>query len=293
MGTRTGVQGTLRARVSRAERRYDYVVAGHVSRDVVRAAGTEQVGGTAFYSGLQAARLGLRTLIVTAGVPAEVRGLLAPWHEELDVLIQPAAQTTCFEAEGVGLDRRLRVRAWAGPLKPLTEPLEASVLHLAPVARETSDFSGVAAGFRAITPQGLIRRWGAGGDVTHAPLDSGELPEGLDAIVISSAELAACGAVMDAAVERGAVASVTAGEGGAQVISRGGVERAPALRVIEPVEDLGAGDVYAAAFFAALASGLTPAIAMQRGQAAAFHKLSGTGPGAIATATEVAALAGA
>lgn len=278
--------------MSRAERRYDYVVAGHVSRDVVRATGTEQVGGTAFYSGLQAARLGLRTLIVTAGVPAEVEGLLAPWREELDdVLIQPAAQTTRFEAEGIGLDRRLRVRAWAGPLEPLTEPLETSVLHLAPVARETGDFSGVTAGFRAITPQGLIRRWGAGGDVTHVPLDSGELPERLDAIVISSAELAACGAAIDAAVQRGAVASVTAGEGGAQVISRSGVERAPAVRAIDPADDLGAGDVYAAVFFAALADGLAPAAAMQRGQAAAFHKLSGTGPGAIATGDRITALA--
>lgn len=274
-----------------AGRRYDYVVAGHVTADLVRATGAEQVGGSAFYSGLQAARLGLRTLVVTAGVPAEVERLLEPWRSELDLLVQPAPETTRFEATGVGAARRLRVRSWAGPLEPPAEPLATRILHVAPVAREVGELPGVTRELTAITPQGLVRRWGADGVVEQAELGPDELPAALDALVVSAEELAACRAAVAAAVARGAVASVTAGAGGAEVITRAGRERAPALAVVEPVEDLGAGDVYAAAFFAALASGLGPAPAMQRGQAAALLKLRGGGPGAIAGAAAIAELA--
>ena len=278
-----------------ANRRYDYVVAGHVSRDLVAATGAEQAGGTAFYSGLQAARLGLRTLVVTAGVEAEIERLLAPWSGELDVLVQPAAATTWFEASGTGVDRRLRVLAWAGPLEQPPDPIDCAVLHLAPIARETDALSAasLAAEFVGITPQGLIRSWDSSGEIVHEVLGPDALPQRLDALVISATELAACGAAMDAAIERGAVASVTAGEGGAEVITRDGVVRAPAIRVVEPVDDLGAGDVYAATFFAALAGGADPARAMQRGQAASLHKLSTQGPAAIASAERIAELAGA
>ena len=284
--------------MGRAERKYDYVVVGHVSRDVVAATGAEQPGGTAFYAGLQAARLGLRTLVVTAGVPDEVRALLAPWRGELDVAIQPAAETTCFEASGTGFDRILRIRAWAGEIAPPAEgELDAAILHLAPIARETPaqafGEAGRSARFVGITPQGLIRRWGEDGGIAHVALEQDELPRDLDALVISATELAACGAAMDAAVDRGAVASVTAGEGGAEVITRDGVERAPALRVVEPTDDLGAGDVYAAAFFASLANGAHPRTAMQRGQAASLHKLSEPGPVAIADSARIVELAGA
>ena len=51
---------------------YDYIAVGHVTRDMIEDRAGEAVsqpGGGAFYSGLQAARLGLRTLIVTQGVP--------------------------------------------------------------------------------------------------------------------------------------------------------------------------------------------------------------------------------
>ena len=56
---------------------FDYTTVGHVTADVMPD-GTRQAGGGAFYSALQASRLGLRTLIVTQGVPSEIRELLAP-----------------------------------------------------------------------------------------------------------------------------------------------------------------------------------------------------------------------
>jgi hypothetical protein len=118
------------------DKRYDYIAVGHVTRDVIedRAGGAvSQPGGGAFYSALQAARLGLRTLIVTQGVPREIRALLEPFGDELDLRIIPAEHTTTLSTRGRGALRSQRLLAWAGPIvEPLT--LDAEIVHLAPVA---------------------------------------------------------------------------------------------------------------------------------------------------------------
>ena len=68
----------------RHELHYDYTTVGHVTVDVSPTARAAP-GGSAFYSALQAARLGLRTLIVTQGVPHEIEALLAPYLGELEL----------------------------------------------------------------------------------------------------------------------------------------------------------------------------------------------------------------
>ena len=50
----------------------------------------------------------------------------------------------------------------------------------------------------------------------------------------------------------------------------------------EPLDDLGAGDVYAAAFFIALREGAAPARAAAFASAAAAERMLGKGPQAIA-----------
>ena len=56
---------------------YDYTTVGHVTVDVM-GDGSRRPGGSAFYSALQAARLGARTLIVTQGVPGESASCSSP-----------------------------------------------------------------------------------------------------------------------------------------------------------------------------------------------------------------------
>src|SRR5271156_7240803 len=80
-------------------RSFDYVTVGHVTVDVLaessRAAEhSRRPGGGAFYSALQAARLGLRTLILTQGSPPEIEALLEPYRNELELRILPAPATT-------------------------------------------------------------------------------------------------------------------------------------------------------------------------------------------------------
>ncbi|MCW3069750.1 MAG: hypothetical protein JWL67_2375, partial [Solirubrobacterales bacterium] len=65
---------------------FDYTTLGHVTVDVLED-GSRQPGGTAFYSALQAARLGRRTQILTRGRAEELEALLEPYRSELEVTV--------------------------------------------------------------------------------------------------------------------------------------------------------------------------------------------------------------
>jgi hypothetical protein len=288
------------------ERSFDYVTVGHVTVDVIAADGSRRPGGGAFYSALQAARLGLRALILTQGVPLEIEALLAPYRDELELRIVPAPATTTFETSWTGGQRHQRVLAWAGPL---AGPIEANtgILHFAPVARETPAAWRGHAGFVGLTPQGLARTWGAhvgaaydaeahedaegregGGEIRSAPLPSDPdsldalLPHDCNAIVISEQERAACAPLLAAAATGGAVLAVTAGPGATSVELPGGeITQVQAPAVAAPRDDLGAGDVFAAAFFVALHEGLSPTRAASFANAAAAIRIEGLGADAI------------
>lgn len=307
---------------SSPEENYDYIAVGHVTRDVIedRAGGAvSQPGGGAFYSGLQAARLGLRTLILTQGVGAEIEELLEAFRDEVDLRVLPAEHTTTLSTRGTGAHRSQRLLAWAGAMRDLPA-LDAGILHLAPVARETPRRWAGASRFVGITPQGLVRHWEAGagvplvqldagsllGDIPLAPgaaealagdicpveLDPDALPERFDAAVISEHECEGCHALFTAARRGGAYVAVTAGSRPATVhlprATSASVVQTAQPRAVELREDLGAGDVFAAAFFIALAEGKGALAAATFGNAAAAHRIAGLGPDAIATRAALA-----
>jgi sugar/nucleoside kinase (ribokinase family) len=296
---------------------YDYIAVGHVTRDVIEdrpGGAVGQPGGGAFYSGLQAARLGLRTLILTQGVPAEIEQLLEPFRDEVELRVLAAEHTTTLSTRGAGSQRSQRLLAWAGPMRELPA-LDARILHLAPVARETPRLWTGTARFVGITPQGLVRHWEEGegvplvqldagsllgdiplapggqealaGDISPVRLDPSSLPEHFDAAVISEHEFEGCHALFAAARRCGAYVAVTAGsrpatvhlppETGASVVQT--AQPPP----VKPRDDLGAGDVFAAAFFVALSAGRTPLEAGTLANAAAAARIAGVGPGAIVT----------
>jgi hypothetical protein len=301
---------------------YDYTTLGHVTIDVL-ADSKRQPGGTAFYGALQAARLGLRTLILTRGCAREIEEMLEPYAGELDLRVLPARQTTTLETWGEGSARRQRLRAWAGPLAP-DVAVDTSILHLAPVAREIPTTWRGRAEFVGLTPQGLARRWDAAdGEITVlAPEQAGaagtdtrphladpagagpaagdraalELAERCRAIVVSEHEHAACAALIDAGLGAGALVAITAGaEPNTLLLPDGRESKLAVPRVEDARDDLGAGDVFAAAFFVALAEGreLEPAVAFAN--AAAAVRMQGIGAQAIGErpAIEAEAQAGA
>jgi hypothetical protein len=248
---------------------------------------------------LQAARLGLRTLIVTQGVPGELRELLAPYRGELEVQVLAAEHTTTLATTGAGAERRQRVLAWAGPI---VEPVEVDtgILHLAAVARETPTSWQGDAEFVGVTPQGLLREWDDSGAISLVPLDPQSLPANFDALVVSDIERPFCKVVggMEPRAEAGTepraeagmgagtgtgTAAITAGSAPTTVLLPDGTVKHVPVPTIEalPHEDLGAGDVFAAAFFVALHEVRSPAEAAAFGNAAAAVRVSGVGAQAI------------
>jgi pfkB family carbohydrate kinase len=256
---------------------------------VLSADSSRRPGGGAFYSALQAARLGLRTLIVTQGCTLEIEALLEPYRGELELRILPAPATTTLATSGSGLARTQRVLAWAGPI-PEDVLVDTSILHFAPVARETSAKWRGQADFVGLTPQGLARTWDEDGDgeIVPAPLPANEntlgalLPEGCSAVVVSEQERAACAALLDAAGACGAVLAITAGARATSVQEPGGeITQVQAPAVAHPRDDLGAGDVFAAAFFISLREGHSPTRAAAYANAAAAIRIEGEGANAI------------
>ncbi len=277
---------------------FDYTTIGHVTVDVLPD-GSRRAGGAAFYSALQAARLGLRTLIVTRGVEREIEALLEPYLGELELRVLPATRTTTLETlqsapDGDGADaaRRQRMLAWAGPIAQ-DVLVETAILHLAPVARESpSRWRGVAA-FVGLTPQGLVREWSAADAevrICEATPAAAGVARRCDAIVVSELEADSCAGLIAAASAAGAVVAVTSGARPNTILTPG---NAPIELNVPPIDraldDFGAGDVFAAAFFVELSDGCLPAQAAAFANAAAAVRLGGAGAGAIGSRAEIEA----
>jgi 1D-myo-inositol 3-kinase len=296
---------------------FDYTTIGHVTVDVLDD-GSRRAGGTAFYSALQAARLGLRALIVTRGVPGEIEALLEPHRDELALTVLPAAHTTTLGTLGSGAQRSQRVLAWAGPILAEELPqLDTAILHLAPIARETPGRWGgdeqIRAGeqirarrgaarpertpFVGLTPQGLVRDWsGPGGEIVRVSPIGGTaeaaaaVASRCDALVVNEHERASCADLIAAARAVGATVAVTAGAGPIALLAPGGDELALDVPPLErPVDDLGAGDVFAAAFFVALDEGRSPLDAAAFANAAAAVRMGGADADAIGGREEIEA----
>ena len=270
---------------------FDYTTVGHVTIDVLED-GSHRPGGTALYAALQAARLGLRALILTRGVPEEIESLLEPWAGEFELRIQPADATTTLATRGLGDERSQRLLAWAGPIEDPGE-LRCAILHLAPVAAELPERWPQGGRLLGLTPQGLARSLPeAGGAVlASAPAASAtDQAERVDAIVLSAQEGLRCARLIERAQASGALIALTDGERPASIIPPGGTPIVLPVHLLErPVDDLGAGDVYAAALFTALAEGRRPEQAGEMANAAAALRMQGLGPEAVAGRAEIEA----
>ncbi len=261
--------------------RFDYTTVGHVTADVL-SDGSRHPGGTAFYSALQAARLGQRALILTQGVPGEIEQLVEPYRSELELQIIPAAHTTTLRTSGTGLARSQRLLAWAGAIgEDVT--VDTSILHLAPVARETPGSWRGAAGFIGLTPQGLVREWaGPDREMRSSAPDRGRIPERCEAMVLGEFEQDSCEELIGRFARAGTVVAVTAGPDPTTLLFAGDRSLTVEVPALErPGDDMGAGDVFAAAFFIALSEGRDAVAAAHFANAASAVRMGGSGARAI------------
>lgn len=237
----------------------DYLAIGHLTVD--RLASGLTAGGSVAYSAVTAARLGLRSGILTAA------GDELDWAGHLpgvEVARIPTEQSTTFENRYSGGVRTQRLLALSKPLRPALVPpawTQPAIVHLAPVAQELEgDFPALFPGsLLALTPQGLLRSWDCSGVVSATSWAGDEaLLSGCQVAVVSEDDLAADELFLETCVERVPIAVLTRGARGATIFTGGTVTSFPAFPV-EEADPTGAGDVFTAAFLIEYNSTADPA----------------------------------
>ena len=226
----------------------DYLALGHLTID--RLARGTAVGGSVAYASTTAARLGLAAGIVTvAGEELDWGGLLPG----VEIARRPAPATTSFENLYQGGRRTQRVLGAAGgvPAEAVPKAWTGSpIVHLAPVAHEIdgSLLEPFSASLIGLTPQGLLRRWDAGGVVRQGPWRGDDrLLAGSQVVIFSEEDLAGDPDFLPRCLDRVPITLLTQGARGATIFVRGDPREFPAFSVRE-VDPTGAGDVFAAAF---------------------------------------------
>lgn len=254
------------------------LVCGHVTLD--RTPAGLLPGGSATYAGLAWHALGARVRVLTAAGADFPAGAL----HDLELRVQPSLRTTIFEnrlaADG---SRTQRVEAAAPPLEVDRLPpawREADVLHLAPVLDEL-DVPAFRTAVRArkvgLGVQGLVRAVGPDGAVARPrrALDPARLL-GVDAAFLGDDDLRGQGDLVVRLAAEVPVVVLTHGAAGCEVLAGGRCWRVGVYPTRE-VDPTGAGDVFAAGFLFALASGDEPADAARLGAAAASIAVEGRG----------------
>ncbi|RMG99792.1 MAG: ribokinase [Chloroflexi bacterium] len=229
----------------------DYLVAGHISADVIP--GGTKIGGAVAYAGRTAQALGCRTAALTSAAPGY------NWEAALPgILVHavPAAETTTFENVYTPSGRVQTVHGWAERLTTAHLPeswKRASIVHLAPIANEVDpdliySFSNSVVG---LTPQGWLRRWDENGRVYATNWERAAEILPLAAAVILSEEDLPDRATLEAYRQWSRLLVLTQGKEGCTLFMDDEVQHIPAP-VVREVEPTGAGDIFAAAFLTRL-----------------------------------------
>ncbi len=273
----------------------EYVAIGHITID--RTPAGNMLGGSVLYAALTAARYGLRTAILTR---ANLDALDGPMREQLDeiateveIVTQASGGITTFTNTDVAGRRSQTIHDWGGAidlngLPPLWR--SAGAIHLAPVAQEIDarQVNRLSTHLLGCTPQGWMRRWDEQrfGQVRPSPLRlPGDLVSRIDALVVSAEEYANARDVVVEIGQRG-LSAITRGVQGAALIDRGREVDVPAYRT-RVVDTVGAGDVFAAALFAARSARESVTASARYASAAAAMTVRGAGLAHVPTRAEV------
>lgn len=270
-----------------------YVAIGHVCQDV--APEGKVLGGTVTFATLTARALGWSAAAVTrAHTDLDLAAL-----RDIDCIRLSDAVTTTFHNIETAAGRIQYVRAAAGAIAAHDIPArlhDADVVHLAPIACE------VEAGtieifdrrsFVGVTPQGWMRQWDRSGRVSRcAWLNADELLRRADAVVLSIDDAGGDWTQIERWAGNAKVLVATQGREGCTLYDRGQSVHVPAEQVAE-VDPVGAGDIFAAAFFIQLRESGDALRAARRANCLAARSVTRRGLASIPDASDVRACAGA
>jgi sugar/nucleoside kinase (ribokinase family) len=237
--------------------RPDYLVLGHITKDLIDRPPGYAPGGTALYSALTARRLGLQAALVTACAPDD-RGLLNTALEAgIWVHSLPSEGTTTFRNLYDSEGRRTQViSGWGRPIEVGDVPpvwRDTPIVHLGPVAQELSPelTRAFPLALLGVTPQGWMRAWDDEGHIEHSAWPLPAPLEGLPAnafLVVSTEDLGNDDALIERYADLAPLVAVTRGPLDAYLFANGVSTQVPAFPA-SPVDPTGAGDVFAAALF--------------------------------------------
>jgi len=225
----------------------DYLVIGHVSRDVVTDGYV--AGGTVVYSALTAQALGCRVAVLTS---ASVDYDLAELFPGISVQNILAQQSTTFKNTYHQGQRQQQILGVAETISAGDVPNEwrrASIVHLGPIANEIDPglidlFTNSLVG---ITPQGWYREWDDQGRITPKEWQGVSKVMPLAAAVIISMEDIPHKRTFDHILQLSPMVVLTQQARGCTIFFRGESRHIPAPVVTE-VNPTGAGDIFATAF---------------------------------------------
>lgn len=272
-------------------RSIDYLIVGHLSADLHD--GEILLGGTAAYSGLTAAALGLSVGIVTSAAPDLDLEPLARVKTE----ILSSAESTSYENTYQGGSRTQRLLGRAQDLDLEVVPpawRQPKIAHLAPIADEVDPEMArdLKEPLLALTPQGWMRRWDAEGRVSRKSWQDVEatLPRAPIAL-LSWDDVDQEEPWIRSLAERYQLLIVTEGARGARVFRAGEPTRSPAPPASE-VDPTGAGDIFAACFLARYHETSDPLEAARFANALASRSVERVGLEGIPQAEEIEAARG-
>jgi sugar/nucleoside kinase (ribokinase family) len=264
----------------------DYLVIGHLTCDITPAG--YRLGGTAAYSALTARSLGLRVGVVSAWggeIPLTELGTIP-------VISYPAEKSTTFKnvVTSHGREQTILNVAPSLDLHLIPEPWRsAPIVHLGPVAQEVEP--GLVRNFPSaligVTPQGWMRTWDKAGKVTSAEWpEAAFVLERAGAAVISIEDVAGDEERVEEMAASSRILAVTEAHQGARLYWNGDVRRfrPPELKEVDAT---GAGDIFAAAFFARLYTTRDPWEAARFATLLSAQSISRIGLDSIPTQLEI------
>ncbi|HEX2980364.1 MAG TPA: PfkB family carbohydrate kinase [Anaerolineaceae bacterium] len=266
----------------------DYLVVGHITQDLTPSG--PQLGGTATYAALTARSLGLRVGIVTAWNPETPMTDLAG----IQIIGYPSERSTTFQNINTPQGRVQNVFSVAPSLGINLVPetwRSTPIVHLGPVLQEVepSLVRGFPSSFIGLTLQGWLREVD-----TNRRVRACEWPEARYVLENSSAAVLSIEDVQGDELRIEELASsirilvVTEGAAGARVYWNGDLRRfrPPSMTEVDPI---GAGDIFATAFFIRLHNTRDPWEAARFATQLAANSVTRTGLLGVPTPEEVQA----
>lgn len=226
----------------------EYLVIGHVTADLT--AKGIRLGGTSAFSGLTAQALDMQTGLVTSySTDLDTKPINSLW-----VLNKSSHQTTTFENISDGINRNqylyhVAERLTVEDIPEFNPP--PSIVHFGPVANEVDQeiLKCFPNSMKCLTPQGWMRVTNNDHQVLHCPWkDNEKTLRQADVAVISLEDVQANEEVIANMASAIPVFVVTENYKGARVYWHNDARFINAPEV-EYVDDTGAGDIFATAFF--------------------------------------------